>query len=84
MKPQLVVDHCSKEKELEEMTLAKYGHDIRQLLTSMQEKKNEIDTICKGGVKFYDHLFLTLVFDCLALEKFFVFVPTSSARIVLG
>ena len=40
MNPQCVVDHCSKEKELKEMTLANYGHDVSQLLTSIQEKKN--------------------------------------------
>ena len=36
----------------------------------MQEKKNEIDTLRKDGVKFDDQRFLTLVFDHLALAKY--------------
>ena len=33
MNPQLVIDHHAKDKD------TKYGYDVRQLLTSMQEKK---------------------------------------------
>ena len=69
MKSQLVVDHCDREKELELKTLAKYGHDIHQLLTSIQEKKNEIDTLCKDGVNFNKHRLPALVFNCLLLAK---------------
>ena len=69
MKPQLVVDHRAKEKELEEMTLASSNNDVRLLLTSMQEKRDEIDTLRKDGVKFDDQRFLTLIFDNLAIAK---------------
>ena len=69
MKPHLVVDHRAKEKELEKMTLASYSGDVRRLLTSMQEKRDEIDTLRKDGVKFDDQRFLTLIFDRLSVAK---------------
>ena len=47
-----MVDHRAKEKELKEMILAKYGHDVRKLFTLIQVKKNEIDNLFKDGVKF--------------------------------
>ena len=52
MKPQLVVDHQGKERELEELTLEKTGNDVRTYLTKMQEKRNEIDALRKNNVKF--------------------------------
>ena len=69
MKPQLLVDHSENGKELKEMTPPKYGNYFFQLLTLMQEKKNEIDTLRKDGVEFDDRRFLALIFDCLALAK---------------
>ena len=69
MKPHLVVDHRAKETELEKMTLASYNNDVRTLLTSMQEKRNEIDTLRKDGVRFDEQRFLTLIFDRLLAAK---------------
>ena len=51
------------------MTLASYSGDVRHLLTSMQEKRDEIDTLRKDGVKFDDQRFLTLIFDRLSVSK---------------
>eukprot|EP00957_Ditylum_brightwellii_P036529 2766952-Ditylum_brightwellii.AAC.1 len=67
MKPHLVVDHQAKETELENMTLASFGNNVQTLLTTMQEKCNEIDTIQKDGVKFDEQQFLTLIFDRLSI-----------------
>ena len=36
MKPQLVVNHQGKERDLEELTLAKSGNDVRAYLTKLQ------------------------------------------------
>eukprot|EP00957_Ditylum_brightwellii_P138334 10543759-Ditylum_brightwellii.AAC.1 len=52
MKPHLVVDHRAKETELENMTLESVGNNVRILLTTMQEKRNKIDTLQKDGIKF--------------------------------
>ena len=49
MKPHYVVDHQVKERELEELTLAKSGNDVCAYLTKMQEKRNEIDALRKEG-----------------------------------
>ena len=69
MKPHLVVDHREKEKELEKLTLASCDNDVRVLLTSMQEKRTEIDTLRKDGVTFDEQRFLTLIFDNLILAN---------------
>jgi hypothetical protein len=66
LKPHLVVDHRAKERELEKMTLASFNNDVRRLLTSMQEKRNKIDTLRKDGVKYDETRFLTLIFDSLS------------------
>ena len=63
MKPQLVFNHRSKERELKELTLTKAGNDVRAYLTKMQEKRNEIDALRKENVKFDDQRWLTLTFE---------------------
>ena len=82
--PKLVVNHRAKENDPKETTLEKYSHGVRQLLTSIQEKKNKIDTIRKDGVKFDDQSFLTLLFDRLVLKNANLFVLKSIAIRVLG
>ena len=52
IKPQLAINHRAKERELEELTLAKLGNDVRNYLTNMQENRKEIDALRKEGVKF--------------------------------
>eukprot|EP00957_Ditylum_brightwellii_P194673 14829113-Ditylum_brightwellii.AAC.1 len=67
MKPHLVLDHQAKEIELENMTLALFGNNVRTLLITMQEKHNKIDTFQKDGVKFDEQRFLILIFDRLSI-----------------
>ena len=52
IKPHLVVDHQGKERELEDLTLAKTGNDVRVYPTKMQKKRNKIDVLHKDKVKF--------------------------------
>ena len=52
IKPQLAINHRAKERELEELTLAKLGNDVRNYLTNMQDNRKEIDALRKEGVKF--------------------------------
>ena len=63
MKPQLVIYHQGKDRELEEFTLAKAGNDFRAYLTKMQEKRNKIDALCKKYVEFDDQRWLKLTFE---------------------
>ena len=65
MKPQLVFKHRGKERELEELTLAKACNNIRAYITKMQEKRNKIDTLRKDNVKFDNQRWLTLTFEQL-------------------
>ena len=66
MKPQLVVDHRAKKRELETLTLANCDNDVRTFITKMQEKRIKIDALRKDNVKFDDQRWLTLVFEQLA------------------
>ena len=63
MKPQLVVDHQAKERDIEELILAKAGNDVRAYLTNIQEMRNEIDALRKDSVKFDNQRYLTLTFE---------------------
>ena len=65
MKPQLVVDHRGKERDLEELKLAKAGNNVRAYLTKMQEKRKKIDALRKDNVKFDNQRWLTLTFEQL-------------------
>ena len=69
MKPQLVIDHREKEVELEALTLAGCSNNVRDLLTSMQDKRDEINTLRKDGVTYDQQRFLTLIFDKLGATK---------------
>ena len=69
MKPQIVVDHRGKEREREELTLAKAGKNFRAYLTKMQEKRNKIDALRKDNVKFDDQRWLTLTFESLVKTR---------------
>ena len=65
MKPQLVIDHRAKERELESLTLENCANDVRTFLTKMQEKRMEIDALCKNNVEFDGQRWLTLCFEQL-------------------
>ena len=65
MNLQLVINHREKEKDLKNLSLALCGNNVRTLLTQMQDKKDDIDTFRKDGVKFDEQRFLTLLFDNL-------------------
>ena len=63
MKPQVVVDHRVKETEMEGLTLAACGNNIRTYLTQIQERRIELDTLRKDS---YDmQRFMTLLFEAL-------------------
>ena len=65
MKPQLVIDHQGKDRDLKYLTLAKSGNDVRAYLTKMQDKRNEINALRKDNVKFDNQRWLTLTFEQL-------------------
>ena len=65
MKPQLVLDHLRKERELEELTLAKAGNDVHAYLTKMEEKRNKINALHKDNIKFDNQRWLTITFEQL-------------------
>ena len=65
MKPQLVVNHQEKEREIEDLTPAKSGNNVRAYFTKMQEKRNEFDALRKDNIKFDDQRWLTLTFEQL-------------------
>ena len=65
MKPQLVVNHRGKQRDLEELTLAKSGNNDPAYLTNMQEKRKKIDALLKDNVKFYYQRWLKLTFEQL-------------------
>ena len=69
IKPQVVVDHRVKEAALEVLTPASYLNNIRTYLMPMQERKIELDTLRKDGVKYDMHCFTTLLFDALLKTK---------------
>ena len=54
MKPEIVVNHQRKERDIKELTIAKAGNDVRAYLTKIQEKRNKIDALRKNNVKFDD------------------------------
>ena len=66
IKLQLIINHKSKERDLKELTLAKSDNNLCNYLTKMQEKRNDIDSLWKDGVKFDEQRWLTLCFEQLA------------------
>ena len=69
MKPQLVVGHREKERDIEELTLAKSGNDVRAYLTKMQNKRDKIDALRKEKVQFDNQRWLTLTFEQLVKTR---------------
>ena len=69
MKPHIVVNHQGKERDPEELKLAKSGNYVRAYLTKMQEKRNKIDALRKDNVKFDDQRWLTLTFESLVKTR---------------
>ena len=50
--PQLVVNHAIKEQELEDLTLTKCGNNVHTYLTTIQEKRNEINANLPDGEEY--------------------------------
>ena len=50
--PQLVVNHVIKEQDLEEPTLVKCGNNVHTYLTTLQEKRNEINANLPGTEEY--------------------------------
>ena len=84
MNPQLVINHCEKDMDIENLSLALCGNNVRTLLTLMQEKKDDINTLRKYGVKFYEQIFLTILFDKVLATGCDYFVQMWSSREMHG
>ena len=65
MKPPLVIDHQSKERNMEDLTIKLCKKKFCTYLTKMKEMWNEIDFLQKDGIKDGEQQFLTLTFDKL-------------------
>ena len=65
--PQLVVDNAIKEQELEDLTLTKCGNNVHTYLTTIQEKRNEINANLLDGEEYPACCFHTNMFT--KLEK---------------
>ena len=63
IKSRLVIDHKSKERELEDLTLEACQNNVCTYLTTMKEKKIEVDTICKDGTTYNIQQMNTLILD---------------------
>ena len=66
IKPQFVTDHWAKEIELEGLTLKARQNNVRMYLTTMQDKKIEVDTTHKDCTTYDMQLMNTLIFDELS------------------
>ena len=62
---QLVVYHAIKEQELEDLTLTKCGNNIHTYLTTIQEKRNEINDNLPDGEEYPARCFHTNMFTQL-------------------
>ena len=69
-----VVDHRGKERDIEELTLAKVGNNVRAYLTKIQEKHNKIGALRKDSFKFDDQRWLTVTFEQLVKTGYFDFL----------
>ena len=63
--PQLVVNHTIKEQELEDLTLTKCGNNVHTYLTTIQEKRNEINANLPDGEEYPARCFHTNMFTQL-------------------
>ena len=84
IKPHLVINNLEKEKELENITLASCGNNVCTLLTQIQEKKDEIDTLRKDSVDFDEQIFKP---SCLATSppmNTTTFEQSRSSRVIPG
>ena len=63
MKPQLVIDHRSQDRKIEDNTIESCKNNFCTYLTKMQEMRNDIDSLQKDKIDYNDHRFLTLTFD---------------------
>ena len=66
--PQLVVDHAIKEQELEDLTITKCGNNVHMYLTTIQEKRNEINANLPDSEEYPNSSFHTNMFT--QLEKY--------------
>ena len=65
IKPQLVVDHAIKDQELEDLNLTKCGNNVHTYLTTIQEKRNEINDNLLDGEEYPTLRFQTNMFTQL-------------------
>ena len=64
---QLVVDHAIKDQELEDLTLTKFGNNMHTFITTIQEKRKEINANLPDGEEYPARRFHTNMFT--QLEK---------------
>ena len=74
-KMQLVVNHFVKEKEVETLTLIGFGNNIPTFLTTLEEKRNEINSLFPVKEEFAAHQFTTIVFDNITKSICKYFLP---------
>jgi hypothetical protein len=81
--PQLVVDHAIKEQELEALSLVGCGNNVHTLLTSLQEKRNEINAALPDNEEYPARRFNTTMFAQLeksTCDDFLTEVKSSKSR----
>ena len=81
--PQLVVDHAIKEQELENLSLAGCGNNVHTYLTSLQEKRNEINAALPDKEEYPARRFNTTMFSQLeksTCEDFLTEVKSAKSR----
>ena len=66
IKPQIMIDNQAKERDLEDLTLKACQNNVCTYLTTMQEKKIEVDTIRKDRTTYNVQRMNTLIFDKLS------------------
>ena len=81
--PQLVVYHAIKEQELEDLTLTKCGNNVHTYLTTIQEKRNEINANLPDGEDYPARCFHTNVLtqlEKLTCDDFLTNVKDTESR----
>ena len=63
MNPHLVIDHRTKERKIEDLTIELCENNVCTYLMKMQEMRNKIYSLRNDMIKYYKQRFLTLTFN---------------------
>ena len=74
IKPHIMIDHRSKERELEDLTLKTCQNNIHTYLKTMQEKIIDFDIIRKDSTTYNMQRMKNLLFDKLFKTRFGVYL----------